>query len=31
MNRIARHVSFFAPAAVMSAWAAVMLHTTFAG
>jgi uncharacterized repeat protein (TIGR03943 family) len=28
---IARHVSFFAPAAVMSAWGTVMLHTFFAG
>jgi uncharacterized repeat protein (TIGR03943 family) len=31
MNRIARQISFFAPAAVMSAWATVMLHTIATG
>src|SRR5450755_4252684 len=30
-NRIARQISFFAPAAVMSAWATVMLHTIATG
>src|SRR5271170_8042123 len=28
---IARQISFFAPAAVMSAWATVMLHTVASG
>ena len=28
---IARQLSFFAPAAVMSAWATVMLHTIASG
>ena len=31
MNYIARQISFFAPAAVMSAWATVMLHTIATG
>jgi uncharacterized repeat protein (TIGR03943 family) len=31
MDRIARQISFFAPAAVMSAWATVMLHTIATG
>jgi len=31
INRIARQISFFAPAAVMSAWATVMLHTIATG
>src|SRR5277367_6023349 len=31
MNRLARQISFFAPAAVMSAWATVMLHTIATG
>lgn len=31
MNRIARQISFLAPAAVMSAWATVMLHTIAGG
>jgi putative membrane protein len=31
MDRIARQISFFAPAAVMSAWATVMLHTIVSG
>ena len=31
MDRIARQISFFAPAAVMSAWATVMLHTIASG
>lgn len=31
MNRVAQQVSFFAPAAVMSAWATVMLHTIWSG
>jgi len=31
MERIARQISFFAPAAVMSAWATVMLHTIATG
>jgi uncharacterized repeat protein (TIGR03943 family) len=31
MDRLARQISFFAPAAVMSAWAAVMLHTIATG
>ena len=31
MDRIARHLAFLAPAAVMSAWATVMLHTIFTG
>jgi uncharacterized repeat protein (TIGR03943 family) len=30
-ERIARQISFFAPAAVMSAWATVMLHTIASG
>jgi uncharacterized repeat protein (TIGR03943 family) len=30
-DRIARQISFFAPAAVMSAWATVMLHTYASG
>src|SRR6202050_2704644 len=30
-DRIARQISFFAPAAVMSAWATVMLHTIASG
>jgi uncharacterized repeat protein (TIGR03943 family) len=30
-DRIARQISFFAPAAVMSAWATVMLHTYATG
>ncbi len=30
-DRIARQISFFAPAAVMSAWATVMLHTLASG
>jgi len=30
-NQIARHLSFLAPAAVMSAWATVMLHTFATG
>ena len=30
-DRIARQISFFAPAAVMSAWATVMLHTIATG
>ena len=30
-DRIARNISFFAPAAVMSAWATVMLHTIVSG
>ena len=30
-NRIARQISFFAPAFVMSAWATVMLHTIATG
>jgi putative membrane protein len=30
-DRIARQISFFAPAAVMSAWATVMLHTVASG
>ena len=30
-NRLARQISFFAPAAVMSAWATVMLHTIATG
>ena len=31
VDRIARQISFFAPAAVMSAWAVVMLHTIASG
>ena len=31
IDRIARQISFFAPAAVMSAWATVMLHTIASG
>jgi len=31
IDRIARQISFFAPAAVMSAWATVMLHTIATG
>lgn len=31
IDRIARQISFFAPAAVMSAWATVMLHTVATG
>jgi uncharacterized repeat protein (TIGR03943 family) len=31
MERIARQISFFAPAAVMSAWGTVMLHTIATG
>src|SRR5450631_2926303 len=31
IDRLARHISFFAPAAVMSAWATVMLHTIATG
>jgi putative membrane protein len=31
IDRLARQVSFFAPAAVMSAWATVMLHTIASG
>jgi uncharacterized repeat protein (TIGR03943 family) len=31
MNHLARQISFFAPAAVMSAWATVMLHTIASG
>src|SRR5476649_107356 len=31
MDRIARQISFFAPAAVMSAWATVMFHTVASG
>jgi uncharacterized repeat protein (TIGR03943 family) len=31
MDRIARQISFLAPAAVMSAWATVMLHTIATG
>jgi putative membrane protein len=31
MNRLARQILFFAPAAVMSAWATVMLHTIAGG
>jgi uncharacterized repeat protein (TIGR03943 family) len=30
-NHLARQISFFAPAAVMSAWATVMLHTVASG
>ena len=30
-DRLARHISFFAPAAVMSAWGVVMLHTFASG
>lgn len=31
MNQLARQLSFFAPAAVMSAWAVVMFHTVATG
>ena len=31
MNALARQLSFFAPAAVMTAWATVMLHTVASG
>jgi uncharacterized repeat protein (TIGR03943 family) len=31
IDRLARQISFFAPAAVMSAWATVMLHTIASG
>jgi len=31
MNTLARQLSFFAPAAVMTAWATVMLHTVASG
>jgi putative membrane protein len=31
MTRLARQIAFFAPAAVMSAWATVMLHTMATG
>jgi putative membrane protein len=31
IDRLARQISFFAPAAVMSAWATVMLHTIATG
>ena len=31
INRLARQISFFAPAAVMSAWATVMFHTVASG
>jgi uncharacterized repeat protein (TIGR03943 family) len=31
IERLARQISFFAPAAVMSAWATVMLHTIASG
>jgi uncharacterized repeat protein (TIGR03943 family) len=31
IDRLARQISFFAPAAVMSAWATVMLHTFASG
>ena len=31
MDRISRQIAFFAPAAVMSAWATVMLHTIASG
>jgi len=31
IDRLARHTSFFAPAAVMSAWGTVMLHTIASG
>jgi uncharacterized repeat protein (TIGR03943 family) len=31
IDRLARQISFFAPAAVMSAWATVMFHTVAAG
>ena len=30
-DRLARQISFFAPAAVMSAWGTVMLHTVASG
>src|ERR1700734_1937922 len=30
-HRLAQQISFFAPAAVMSAWATVMLHTITSG
>jgi putative membrane protein len=31
IDRLSRHISFFAPAAVMSAWGAVMLHAITSG
>jgi uncharacterized repeat protein (TIGR03943 family) len=31
IDRLSRHIAFFAPAAVMSAWGAVMLHTIATG